>query len=821
MNPTEEDKTEEDKTEEDKTEEDETEEDETEKEAEKETEEDEKLTDDVATEGDVTSSQRKPATPSQAEASERDKKKTEKKTIRKKIKEIEWELNFVESTEQKFISDIEGTYVYEPVIPSGYEMDIDVSLPQIKVIVEDETEKDGLVLTAEAGDYLVMVSADTDVFPEDVSLLVKLIESKDATENLKQALEELEGNINIADEDLVYFDVTVLDKDGNEVQPDNEKGSITISFENLIEQTEGAERTKVQDYQIYHLDEENQVMEKRDTTVTEQVVQAEMEHFSPVVVRIGRSTGTVSVSNATELISALTNTTGSSITLSDDIKLENMVTMKADHTLVIPSGKTLTIIETLSAGGKILSIQGGGAVRMQGRALRGKIELKDITVWLETEKDNGIRADILNVNAGAKIVVDSSEHKNLISVASSKTLNVNEGGSIEIENFHESAIICDGTININNGGTIAINASGKGNNPSGINLTRNGKINIDGGVLISENSGSIYLIEGSKVQGMANKLSDQGKTFNSGNEVTVGAADTAAADNQLTAGLYVGDRENKFVKASAAATGLKDGILTLTSQAGGVKSEGWNWNKNNLDLNSDFKGCKQIVFATESPAQIKINRGEVKIDGSESAIVVPKDLTIWSNADNNAKLTVNGKIEVQGNVIIDQSTSMDVTANSSDAAFQAGADSTIKISADAKVTVRNQGSGAAMNKAPDTSGYTNIKIIASTDSSGSPKVKYDADGISQYKYLKIEKGSSLNEDSTVDEIVEAVKNMNSDDPDEIDKVANIIREMDPAKRKKHESGNAGKGGTTVTGGNWNHTSYPVGYTARDYRKKNR
>ena len=65
--------------------------------------------------------------------------KEEEKRLRKQsektIKGIEWELNWTESTESEFDPSVPGTYVYEPVIPDEYEMDMDVPLLQIKVIV--------------------------------------------------------------------------------------------------------------------------------------------------------------------------------------------------------------------------------------------------------------------------------------------------------------------------------------------------------------------------------------------------------------------------------------------------------------------------------------------------------------------------------------------------------------------------------------------------------------------------------------------------------------------------------------------------------------
>ena len=68
------------------------------------------------------------ATGSEVEKPEKDHDSDDKveKTVRRKIRDVEWELNFIESSDAEFQSEIPGTYVYEPVIPSGYVMDLEV-----------------------------------------------------------------------------------------------------------------------------------------------------------------------------------------------------------------------------------------------------------------------------------------------------------------------------------------------------------------------------------------------------------------------------------------------------------------------------------------------------------------------------------------------------------------------------------------------------------------------------------------------------------------------------------------------------------------------
>ncbi|WP_125144430.1 Ig-like domain-containing protein [Clostridium transplantifaecale] len=221
------------------------------------------------------------ATPSQAgESNKNDANDPEIKTVRKKIENIDWELNFAESTDSQFHSEEEGTYVYEPVIPDEYDMDLDVELPQITVVIKAaDGEKEATVLTAEAGDYRITVTADAGVFPEGVSLSAALIEDEESIEEFAGSVQDAAGE---TPDELVVFDITILDEENQEVQPNPEKGKVVVSFENLKKDRSAPDADGEQ--QIYHMDEEKGQVELLDTTVKDNVVEAETTHFSTFAV---------------------------------------------------------------------------------------------------------------------------------------------------------------------------------------------------------------------------------------------------------------------------------------------------------------------------------------------------------------------------------------------------------------------------------------------------------------------------------------------------------------------------------------------------------
>ena len=82
-----------------------------------------------------------------------------------------------------------------------------------------ETVVDGIKIT---------LTADPGVFPEDAEFWVEKVEDEAAAEAIEEAVEkERDNNVNVA---LSYkFDIKMF-VNGEEVQPDTEKGSVKITF---------------------------------------------------------------------------------------------------------------------------------------------------------------------------------------------------------------------------------------------------------------------------------------------------------------------------------------------------------------------------------------------------------------------------------------------------------------------------------------------------------------------------------------------------------------------------------------------------------------
>lgn len=538
---------------------------------------------------------------------------------------------------------------------------------------------------------------------------------------------------------------------------------------------------------------------------------------------------------------SLTGINGGSIYLSEGAIVEGMAGILSDQGKAFTETGAVTVgaadapaaDNQLTAGSYIGS---GSIFAKGGSGSESATGLKDGILTITKEKGgvaeegwnwNGSKLDVNSKFAGNKQIVFAADLTPTIQVNSGLTITPDAG---------KPAITAAGDLTINalknmklKGHIEAANVTIKGNGSGAVvadgtelfHVEAGNKLKLEGGNLTSEKGGSIYLSEGAIVEGMADVLSDQGKAFTEAGAATVKAENTPAADNQLTAGSYVGAGSifTKGGSGETVTTGLKDGILTITKEKGGVKEEGWAWNGSRLDVNDKFTGNKQIVFTTGLAPTIKINRGiTLTPDSGKPAITAAGDLTI--TADTNLKMTAGGSIEAKsltvkgsanveayanggktaffakdgaisvsdaaavaadgaieanGNITIDGSANVVVKADRPMAGLYAN-QGTITISGTATVIASNQ-SGAAMNPAPDTSNYTAIRIAASEHASGKPAAEYRGDKIASYHYVKFEKLLSR------EEIESSVENLDANAaPALVDALADQIRSLPSGER---------------------------------------
>lgn len=183
----------------------------------------------------------------------KDSKTTDEEASVELISDVEWilepEYNY---GVEEFSADEEGEiYLFTPVllIPDTYY--VEDELPIITVTVTDDYyafDKETVV-----DDVKIRVRADKGVFPEDARVTAKKLVEEDE-QKVKEVVDEQVETENVVKE--YTFDITVKDKEGNEVQPDTEKGRVVVSFETA----EVADETL--EAEIYHIIDEKEVEEE-------------------------------------------------------------------------------------------------------------------------------------------------------------------------------------------------------------------------------------------------------------------------------------------------------------------------------------------------------------------------------------------------------------------------------------------------------------------------------------------------------------------------------------------------------------------------------
>lgn len=171
-----------------------------------------------------------------------------------------------------------------------------------KEITEREseaTEENAFYAEKELSGVLVTVQADSGVFPKGATLRVRKlskVEEQKVDSTVKEKLEEDKQNLLQS----IIFDISVLDQNGEEIQPDTAKGEVKVSFSKLPFLEENAEKQ----ISVFHLDSVDAAAEKLETEKIEEkenAVEVSAEHFSLFAVSLVKKENTFSDTVAVEL----------------------------------------------------------------------------------------------------------------------------------------------------------------------------------------------------------------------------------------------------------------------------------------------------------------------------------------------------------------------------------------------------------------------------------------------------------------------------------------------------------------------------------------
>lgn len=207
---------------------------------------------------------------------------------------VTWKIDTDKSTSSTFSSAVAGNeYVYVPVLSDGIVIPEEVTMPSIKVTIVNKKEVE-FTQSSTIDGVTITVTAEKGVFPEGVTLSVKKITDNNTVKQLTDAAEaaevsaqSLDGNDNkeIISEDIYAYDIAVLDKDGREIQPDESKGTVTVTFTNPE-----PEKYAASDMSVFHVDKNTLQATQLDTQVNsaDNTIQAKAASFSPYVLKLAR-----------------------------------------------------------------------------------------------------------------------------------------------------------------------------------------------------------------------------------------------------------------------------------------------------------------------------------------------------------------------------------------------------------------------------------------------------------------------------------------------------------------------------------------------------
>ncbi|MCR4657911.1 MAG: hypothetical protein K5770_17060 [Lachnospiraceae bacterium] len=234
--------------------------------------------------------------------------------VSKILKDVHWKLEGYRSAYgNKFQAVRAGdVFVYVPDI-EAYDLSCDAPLPEIRVTIVEGEEKNTVSVSdnempKEEGEVFsqfmiidgvkIELTAPKGVFPENAMLVVKKIDDPSQREKIKNVLREdmglnpeaevpSEGEETASQDQLSFlsFDISVIDENGEELQPNNEFGEATVTFSNIRSVGDGSTETEIS---VYHFDDGLDSADSLGVDESGDAVSVTAEHFSTYVVASSR-----------------------------------------------------------------------------------------------------------------------------------------------------------------------------------------------------------------------------------------------------------------------------------------------------------------------------------------------------------------------------------------------------------------------------------------------------------------------------------------------------------------------------------------------------
>lgn len=437
----------------------------------------------------------------------------------------------------EYDSSVAGEYIFTAVLPETYDSKMiyygENAIPSIRVIVGEpsavklETVVDGIEITMEA---------KPGVFDPDVTLSATRIIDKNIE---KLVSDEIESRNNEESEtmlmDYMAFDIVVLDKDSNEVQPRKLEGidpseAVTVTFKKIGDKIKDDEvEEDEQNLEVYYVDDNLKNIENVTSSEDGDDVTFNPEHFS-IYVCACEHTSYMTVSTWAELCKKVLGKSGEiNVKFGDDITQTTLSGYSTENGLYIDSGAkvnlnmngyslrgregigqvilvanggTLEIHNSTGVGAEIAAVGNDAAIRITGS---GSV----VDVWGATIKNDRASGSVIKAESGAVVnlnggelagagvglsLSDSSAKLNEASIVGGKRGIYLSNGSVTVENGSSIKDYSECGIYMNNPSSGVVNivsAELMGNSAYktvGINCIAGASFNLGSDVKVSNNT---------------------------------------------------------------------------------------------------------------------------------------------------------------------------------------------------------------------------------------------------------------------------------------------------------------------------------------------
>ncbi|WP_044937382.1 SpaA isopeptide-forming pilin-related protein [Pseudobutyrivibrio sp. LB2011] len=314
------------------------------------------------------------------------------------------------------------------VVEDSSEIEEVISESEEEITSEEQVSEDNEVafsMTKVVDGVEILVQAPEGVLPEGASFQAVAITDDSSITKIQDSIEsQLSDDKSVTD--VKAFDITIYDSNGNEVQPNTDKGTVKVTFNNV--DTASAQADSGKDMEVFHITDTLASAEEVSSSIGDGQVSFEAEHFSLYVV-----------------VSVEDNESDSSQKLDETALIDNVVVKNGETELSTSGDNDVSFADGLSVTYKFKEnivvatdpnvIDGDYVILKQGNTYKlptidvSKLKLSG-TGTLTASVDLTDEATKTTTHIG-DILVDTSTGEVTLQIAS----GVVDGTSIKIDDF--------------------------------------------------------------------------------------------------------------------------------------------------------------------------------------------------------------------------------------------------------------------------------------------------------------------------------------------------------------------------------------------------